>query len=85
MLMDKPMFNLEKDDRKAVIQFLQQLKKQGLTLIMVTQFPSLLEDLIDETIIMEMVSHSLVGDSMKLKVPTPEQLKQFEERRDNEF
>lgn len=71
ILMDKPMFNLETHDREPVIQFFRQLKEQGVTFIIVTQFPSLLSGLIDETILMENVSHNL-GDSMKIKTLSPQ-------------
>jgi len=50
ILLDKPMFNLENKDSEQVLAFLADLKRKGVTLVMVSQFSSLMEPLIDVTI-----------------------------------
>ncbi len=64
VLLDKPMFNLEIDDREPVLDFLNYLRGQGVTLIMVSQFPGLLAELIDETIMLD----QLMGSGEKEQV-----------------
>jgi energy-coupling factor transporter ATP-binding protein EcfA2 len=52
ILMEKPMFNLEEEDREQVFHYLGNLKKKGVTFIMVSHFQLLLETLIDEAIVL---------------------------------
>ena len=53
MLVEKPMFNLEEEDREQVFHYLADLKKKGIAFILVSHFQSLLETLIDEAIVLE--------------------------------
>jgi ABC-type lipoprotein export system ATPase subunit len=53
MLVEKPMFNLEAEDREQVFHYLADLKKKGVAFIIVSHFQSLLETLIDEAIVLE--------------------------------
>ena len=50
VLLDKPLFNLAGKDRIRVHPFLEQLKKNGTSLIMTSHFDAQLEPLIDEII-----------------------------------
>lgn len=52
MLVEKPMFNLEEEDREQVFHYLADLKKKGVAFIMVSHFQSLIEPLIDEAIVL---------------------------------
>jgi ABC-type multidrug transport system ATPase subunit len=53
IVIDKPMFNLDEKDRELVVNYLVQLKTGKTAFLLVTQFPTLLEGLIDETFILE--------------------------------
>jgi len=53
MLLEKPMFNLEQEDRLLVLRYLDNLKKNGVTLIIASRFQSVLDTLIDEAIVLE--------------------------------
>jgi len=53
ILVEKPMFNLEEEDRIQVLHYLENLKKNGVTLIIASRFQLILDTLIDEAIVVE--------------------------------
>lgn len=53
ILMDKPLFNLAERERGRVLSHLEQLNKQGVTLILTSHCPSRFEELADQTITLE--------------------------------
>jgi len=53
MLLEKPMFNLEEEDRLLVLHYLENLKKNGMTFIIASRYQVILETLIDEAIVLE--------------------------------
>lgn len=53
ILIEKPMFNLEEEDRDQVIEYFVRLKKEGITFIIVSRSQAILETLIDEAIVLE--------------------------------
>jgi ABC-type ATPase involved in cell division len=55
LLINKPMFNLDEGDRLQIFPYLLALKEKGTTLVMVSQFASLLEPLIDHIITLDEV------------------------------
>ena len=53
MLLEKPMFNLDEEDRQQVLHYLKNLKKNGMTLIVASRSRLILDTLIDEAIVLE--------------------------------
>jgi ABC-type multidrug transport system ATPase subunit len=53
ILLEKPMFNLEEEDRLQVLHYLENLKKNGITFIIASRYQLILETLIDEAIVLE--------------------------------
>lgn len=53
ILVEKPMFNLEEEDRLLVLHYLENLKKNGVTLIIASRFQLILDTLIDEAVVLE--------------------------------
>jgi len=53
VLVDKPFFNLDDYDRDKTVLYLDKLKKNGSTLIIVSHYLSIIKPLIDEKIILE--------------------------------
>jgi phospholipid/cholesterol/gamma-HCH transport system ATP-binding protein len=53
ILLEKPMFNLEEEDRLQVLHYLENLKKNGMTFIIASRYQLILETLIDEAIVLE--------------------------------
>ena len=53
ILLEKPMFNLDEEDRHQVLRYLENLKKNGMTFIIASRYQLILETLIDEAIVLE--------------------------------
>jgi phospholipid/cholesterol/gamma-HCH transport system ATP-binding protein len=53
ILLERPMFNLEEEDRLQVLHYLENLKKTGMTFIIASRYQLILETLIDEAIVLE--------------------------------
>jgi len=53
ILLEKPMFNLEEEDRLQVLHYLENLKKNGMTFIIASRYQLILETLIDEAIVLD--------------------------------
>jgi ABC-type multidrug transport system ATPase subunit len=53
ILLEKPMFNLDEEDRLQVLNYLENLKKNGMTFIIASRYQLILEKLIDEAIVLE--------------------------------
>jgi phospholipid/cholesterol/gamma-HCH transport system ATP-binding protein len=53
ILLEKPMFNLEEEDRLQVLRYLENLKRNGMTFIIASRYQLILETLIDEAIVLE--------------------------------
>ncbi len=53
ILMDKPLFNLDNPAQELVFTFLEELKKNGSTIVMVSQCPHGWTGLIDETLLLD--------------------------------
>jgi phospholipid/cholesterol/gamma-HCH transport system ATP-binding protein len=53
ILVEKPMFNLDEEDRQQVLHYLENLKKKGMTFIIASRYQLILETLIDEAIVLD--------------------------------
>jgi len=53
ILVEKPMFNLNEEDRNRIILYLENLKKKGASLIIASRSSQVLDALIDEAIFLE--------------------------------
>jgi ABC-type lipoprotein export system ATPase subunit len=53
VLVEKPMFNLDEEDRQQVLHYLENLRKNGITLIIASRSKLILETLIDVAIVLE--------------------------------
>ncbi|NIM15573.1 MAG: ATP-binding cassette domain-containing protein [Candidatus Aminicenantes bacterium] len=60
ILMDKPLFNLDEHERDQVIQYLENLKSNGITFTIFSRCVSVLEPLIDEAILLEEGKHPTI-------------------------
>ena len=53
LLVEKPMFNLDEEDRDQVVLYLEHLKKTGTSLVIASRSQAVLDSLIDEAILLE--------------------------------